>query len=98
MELNALSSDQLVSFIEEKLIEHGVRKVVPPLSDLERAYHLFADGERVEKIVQDALHLSAGGTEIAVPADLELRVQQYLSEHPAVRWDEAVAQIVASAS
>ena len=92
VELNALSSDQLVSFIEEKLIEHGVRKVVPPLSDLERAYHLFADGERVEKIVQDALHLSAGGTEIAVPADLELRVQQYLSEHPAVRWDEAVAQ------
>jgi len=29
VELNALTSDQLVAFIERKLTEHGIKKIVP---------------------------------------------------------------------
>jgi hypothetical protein len=38
VELNALSSDQLVAMIERKLIAHGVGKVIPDRATLAQAY------------------------------------------------------------
>jgi hypothetical protein len=40
VELNALSSDQLLNLIETRLREHGVSKVLPPTEMLEDAYRL----------------------------------------------------------
>jgi hypothetical protein len=92
-ELNALPSDQLVAFIERKLIEHGIRKVVPNDDLLRDAYNLYAKSKRVEEIVAEAIS-EVDDEDIPVPDDLSARVTALLKKDPKLRWDEAVAAIV----
>jgi Topoisomerase 6 subunit A/Spo11, Toprim domain len=93
VELNAMTSRQLVDFAEHKLMEHGIGKVVPKQADLTNAYRLFARGFEVEKIVKRELKKLNGGSQVMVPRDLARRVRDYLDQHPAERWDQAVAAI-----
>ena len=73
VELNALASDQLVGFIERKLAEHGIRKVIPQADLLGDAYRLFVNSARLEKNLASrrrmphAASLSRGAT-IAIAA------------------------------
>jgi hypothetical protein len=46
VELNAMTSEQLVAFIERKLAEQGVKKIVPAKETLDEAYRLFERGRR----------------------------------------------------
>lgn len=91
VELNALSSAELVAFIERKLGEHGVEKVVPSQKLLETAYQLFARSWRIKKIVEDALAKDTGGPDVEPPSDLAERVRAYLAKYPKVRWIDAVS-------
>jgi DNA topoisomerase VI subunit B len=95
VELNAMTSPQLVAFVERKLRQHGIGKVVPKPTELADAYRLFLHGHEAERIVQRELNKLNGSFKNApVPPDLEQRVRGYLQQHPAARWDEAVADIV----
>jgi hypothetical protein len=51
VELNALPSDELVAFIERKLTEHGVAKVVPDDDMLAETYRAFKRGQRPMSIL-----------------------------------------------
>ncbi len=93
VELNAMTSLQFLDFLEAKLTEHGVSKVIPSARQLADVYHLFERGERARRIVDEAL-AAMSKEEIAAPADLEERVRAYLREKPEAPWDEAVAELV----
>ena len=93
VELNALPSDRLVTFIERKLTEHGIQKVIPNDDLLRDAYHLYAKSKRVEEIVAKAIG-EIDDENIAMPDDLSVRVIAHLKQYPEFRWDEAVAAIV----
>jgi hypothetical protein len=93
VELNALTSDRLVAFIERKLIQHGIQKVVPDDDLLRDAYRLHAKSKRLEEIVAEAIE-DFDDDDITTPDDLNSRVVAHLEEHPELRWDEAVAAIV----
>jgi hypothetical protein len=92
VELNALTSDQLVTFIEGKLAKHGIKKLIPKADLLGDAYRLFVNNKRVEKIVAKTIEAIDGET-IAVPPNLSARVAAHLKQRPELRWDEAVAAI-----
>jgi len=94
VELNALTSAQLVAFIESKLDAHGVKKLVPPQATLDDAYQLFVRSQRIEKIVTEALANASADREVGAPDDLVEQVRDYLAKHPHARWDEAVAALV----
>jgi DNA topoisomerase VI subunit B len=97
VELNAMTSRQLVAFVERKLQEHGIGKVVPKSAKLVDAYRLFARGREAEHIISRELKKLNGGSEVKVPRDLQVKVRTYLKKHPTMRWDEAVGAIVAAA-
>ena len=92
VELNALTSDQLVAFIERKLAEHGIKKLIPKTDLLRDAYRLFINSKRVEEIVAEAID-DIESENITVPANLSTRVAAHLRQHPKLRWDRAVAAI-----
>jgi hypothetical protein len=92
VELNALTSDQLVAFIERKLAHHGIKKVIPDTDLLGDAYRLFVNSKRVEEIVQKAIE-EIENEDVSVPADLGAKVAAHLQQNPTLRWDEAVAAI-----
>jgi hypothetical protein len=92
VELNAMTSDQFVAFVERKLTEAGIPKIVPPKDQLDKAYRLFARSERIRTIVKEAIAADADA-EIAVPDDLVAQVRAYLAEHPDEPWEDAVTAL-----
>jgi hypothetical protein len=95
VELNAMTSPQVVAFVERKLSENGVAKLVPDQDLLASAYLGFKRGWRLRQAVAklDAIDM----TNIKVPADLEKRVRKVLKKSPSMRWDAAVEAIVHAA-
>ena len=83
-------SDKFVAFVERKLTEAGIAKVVPSKDQLEAAYRLFARSERIRTIVEEAIAADADA-EFAVHDDLEAQTRAYLAEHPDEPWEDAVA-------
>jgi DNA topoisomerase VI subunit B len=92
VELNAMTADQLVAFVERKLKQHGVKKIIPNKKELAEAYRLFRRGKAIDEIGQRELS-TFDPAAVAAPSDLEKRVRKHLAKHPADRWDAAVEAI-----
>ncbi len=95
VELNAMTSRELVDFVERKLRENGVMKIVPDQKRLATAYRLFHRNERLQKVV-DATIKASTEDDIAVPDDLAERVKGRLSD-TSMSWDEVIARIATTA-
>jgi hypothetical protein len=92
VELNALPSDQLVAFIERKLKQHGIKKVVPTRDVLIKTYHMFERSREAERIIKRELK-KLGPSSAKVPTSLNERVHKYLKKNPRARWDDAIQHI-----
>jgi hypothetical protein len=90
--LNAMASDVFVAFVERKLAQHGIKKIIPNGDRLEKAFRLYARGERIRQAVEEAIE-ELEDEEIEVPVDLDRKVRDYLAEHPDEPWHEAVRKI-----
>jgi hypothetical protein len=95
VELNAMTSPQFIAFVERKLTEHGLKKIVPDKHQLADAYRLFVRSDAAKQIVRRELKKLDGDTAVQVPRDLDKQVREHLAQRPADRWDEAVRQIAA---
>ena len=98
VELNAMTSDQFVAFVEAKLDEYGVAKVMPDADVLADAYHRA----RVQAVVQaeiDVLVRAATEAEkgAPVPADLRERLTQHLATDRSLSWDAALQKVLGDA-
>ena len=96
VELNAMTSPQFVAFVERKLLENGVAKIVPDQELLAKVYAGVERGRRMEEAAEDLEKIDMEDFE--PPKDLEKRVRKMLKKDPAMRWDAAVAKIVAAAA
>jgi hypothetical protein len=98
VELNAFLCADLITWIEAKLAECGVQKVVPSQKTLEAAYRRALEAqhikEHLDEIRKQAREFVAGGD---VPLDLVQAVAQRLREQPALSWDEVVAEMAVEA-
>jgi DNA topoisomerase VI subunit B len=92
VELNAMTSDQIVAFLERKLTEYGVKKIVPDDTHLASAYKLELRNIKAEKIVRHQL-AKMNGDKFVAPADLRTRLDALLQQKPFLSWDEAICDI-----
>jgi hypothetical protein len=92
VELNAMTSRELVDFVERKLKQHGIGKVTPKGARLADAYQMFAASDRLsEAFDQLKEKLEAEDQEeIKVPDDLEAQIEKLLKEKPDITWHRAV--------
>src|SRR5882724_1914170 len=127
VELNAMTSPQMIALIEKKLRAHGVKKIVPDKTLLAKVYTELEKGRRLQEIFPSRKRgqpLQAGkltqalramdyevdegsivgkldGIKMSgfkVPTNLESSVRKYLKEHPDVRWDVALEEILAKSA
>jgi hypothetical protein len=94
VELNAMPSDVFIRFLERKLVEHGVKKLVPSADVLVAHAHDVI----VRALTNKALEAVRGKAEadaaaIELPPDLLRQVADTLERYPAMPWDMAVAEI-----
>ncbi len=101
VELNAFASDDLIEWIEKKLAEHGVEKVIPDDDTLEKAYRRAAKAAYINKRIKD-LDLDKEAAEHAakaeVPDDLAKLLHAELVGHDGVlstdSWDGVIAGLL----
>jgi Protein of unknown function C-terminus (DUF2399) len=95
VELNAFASDDLVEFIERKLEDVGIEKVIPDEETLKqacvRARAKALINEQIEAIVKKTTEDAAQMTELS---DLANRVRALFKDDPALSWDAAIAAII----
>jgi hypothetical protein len=98
VELNAMTSRQLVDFIEDKLKHHGIGKVIPDAETLARTYEMFAASDRLSEAFDELKEKLEDEREdqepIKAPKDLEARVKNKLQENHNITWHRAVELII----
>jgi hypothetical protein len=94
VELNAMPSDVFVAFLEAKLAEHKVQKVVPDADTLTRHARRVIVRELTNRVLQEIQgEAAAAASKMALPSDLQEQVAAMLADHPGIPWDIAVARI-----
>jgi hypothetical protein len=96
VELNAMTSDEFIAFIERKFAEHGVAKVVPDSDVIEQHARNVIEGQLIENAVAKlAPKIKEQAAAVALPGNLRQQIEAELKESPTLSWDEAVADLVA---
>jgi hypothetical protein len=91
IELNAMTSQQFVDWLEEKLQAAGVEKVVPDAETLAVAYRHLTRVAELQDTIDAALADEA--PQVEVPADLEDQIRTRITETPDA-WDDALWEVV----
>jgi hypothetical protein len=86
----------MIALIEKKLRAHGVKKIVPNKILLAEVYTEFERGRRLQEMVNKLDDIKMSG--FKAPTNLESSVRKYLKEHPDVRWDVALEEMVAKSA
>jgi hypothetical protein len=95
VELNALSSAQLVELVERRLTEAGVEKVVPPEDTLRKGYAETVVAERIERelsALRAELRKKHTPDTVDVPEGLGERVRKAINGRP-TPWDSELKRI-----
>jgi hypothetical protein len=92
VELNAMTSDVFVAFLERKLTEAGVRKVVPTGEVLQQHARRLIE-QQLTKEALDTMRddLASKAAAYKLPRDLGGKVRKLLAKRPELPWDTAVA-------
>ena len=94
VELNAFTSGDLIAWIEGKLIERGIKKLVPEPAVVAEAYRRQLAARFFEHRSQDLVAKAkdfAGG--VSVPPSFAAAVEAALAKSPHLSWDEAIARM-----
>src|SRR5262249_35717645 len=95
VELNAMTSRELVDFIEVKFAEHSVRKLIPEQAGLAQHARRTLERQLTEKAMAKFRTRIAKEVErMKLPEDLKGQIEEAFVENPAQPWDEALAGIV----
>jgi DNA topoisomerase VI subunit B len=94
VELNALASNDLVTLIERKLAEHGIRKVIPDDDTLADAYRRMHKQAVIQDKVDDLIQ-ELDESEVKVPANLRRRIERAIKADPSQSWDSIMRELSA---
>ena len=98
VELNAFTSEDFIKWIESKLAEHGIKKVIPDEDTLQaayrRAYQIMVINNQLEGLAEKATEAAEAAE---LPADLNGDVERRLKDAPTLSWDAALASIAEDA-
>jgi len=96
VEINAMTSDQLITWIERKFAEHGVKKVIPGSEALANGFRRAVFLKRMQERI-DELEDEVQDESIDIPPKLADSVTSILAREPQKSWDEAVWELADSA-
>jgi hypothetical protein len=90
-----MTSGQFVEFIEDKLSENGVTKVLPNTDVMvEHARRLLERRLAADLVKKMTVEIAARAQSVKLPPDLSDIIDAELREHPDLAWDAAVATVI----
>jgi hypothetical protein len=95
VELNAMTSPQLVEFVERKLQQHGIKKVIPDDATLKETYEEFAKSDRLQEAFDKMKEkFDDDDDPIEAPKNLAAKVKKLLKEQPDITWSRAIELVI----
>jgi DNA topoisomerase VI subunit B len=92
VELNAMTSRQFVTWLEEKLREQGVKKVIPDFETLTTAYRRAWQYAQAQQALDDVLD-KLERTDVRPPPDVTELIAREI-DGTGTAWDEAIYRLV----
>ncbi|MHB8953848.1 MAG: toprim domain-containing protein [Pirellulaceae bacterium] len=93
VELNAFPSAMLVEWIESKLEQHGIKKLVPPTSVIEVTYRREIANIAIRRQLPELVAAQQEAESAVLPDDLRQQVNDFLDANRSCPWDVAVGSI-----
>lgn len=94
VELNAFNSEDFITWIQAKLEEHGIEKVIPDEEDLEVAYRramkIAFVNEQISQNLNRAEEIAANAQ---LPPGLRNEIESRLEEDSTLAWDQVLADV-----
>ena len=95
VELNAMTSRDLVDFVEMSLRINGVEKVIPDAEVLvTHARHRLETKLSDALLAEHAEAIAAAAAVTELPSDLADKVAKVLKDEPELSWDQALAKLI----
>lgn len=95
VELNAMSADVFIRFLERKFSEHGVKKVLPDNAIiLAHARRVIEQRLAAREMSAMAGQIAEAAAAVVIPDDIREQVATILKRRPELPWDKAVARVV----
>lgn len=99
VELNAMTSEQLIVWLEEKLKEYGVEKYIPDKDLLIKGYQRAKYLQLIQDKIDETIEENFAEYESQEISEDELKeitddLNERLEEDPTLSWDEAIWDIV----
>jgi hypothetical protein len=95
VELNALVGREFIDWLEGKLADAGVSKVVPDSDRLDAAYRRAYKRRLLNARIAEAYEeASAEANRVSAPVDLATRVATALDDHSRRSWDDVIADLI----
>jgi hypothetical protein len=91
VELNAMPAPQFIEWLERKLQEHGVQKIMPDEETLNTAYRRAQRIAKIQTVINQVKQVEDDN--ITIPDGLAQRVEELLKADPTLSWDQALLQI-----
>jgi DNA topoisomerase VI subunit B len=99
VELNAMTSPQFIAFLESKFAEHGVSKFIPNEVVIEQHSRRIIEKQILaQSIAKISGEIAEQAKITELPTNLREQIERVFAERPDVPWDEALAQVIRSAS
>jgi len=93
VELNTFTSADLVKFIEGKLVENGVKKIIPDIETQVAAYRRTLKNEFIKRRFDELKGEADEYADAAEVPALKRKIAKLLENDPTLPWDAAVHQI-----
>jgi len=95
VELNAMTSRQIIDFVEAKFAEYGVSKIIPDDATIEQQYRRVVHHKLMEQAIEAAEKaITEQLRTTAPPEDFRQQLADKLTTRPTLSWDMAVAAII----
>jgi hypothetical protein len=94
VELNAMTNPQLIEFVERKLKEHGVKKVIPDEPTLQIELRACVSRKRVtRKIREIERQVAQGMKSFKMPKNLRSKVTNKFEQNATLSWRDAIGAL-----
>jgi hypothetical protein len=88
VELNAMTSEELITWLEDKFKQHGIEKVIPGIDKLTEGYKRAKHLQEIQEMIDEFEN-----SDVDIPDDLEKQVKKLIDEKPDLSWDQALWDI-----
>lgn len=89
VEINAMTSEQIVEFLDMKLAEARAEKILPPERDIKNWYKRAYKQAILEKKIQCHVE-EVDSMDVEIPADITDKIQDMIEKQKSLPWDKAV--------